>query len=295
MWERFGALSAMVIANEFAWCVVSRSTWSGSVCSNMDGEPDVTPLAARIFRLGDEATQRALAGSQFLECTALTSMALEMRRADTLATGFSANARLPAPHTFIEALMKGRRVGFGCHERETDGRVSVNCITQHQDGRIASAWRAAFVPGSDQITFDGDTIPPEAKVDSIVVGLFLVEKFLCIVNQAGLVELRPRDTDKRVVRLAAARRMETPQPKWHECHIKPGVHGVGAAAARAEHREHQLHYVRKHLKPSLGPDRWIDGYWRGNADLGIHLKTYVGHAPKEIDAGHGGGELFPED
>lgn len=42
------------------------------------------------------------------------------------------------------------------------------------------------------------------------MGLFLVEKFLCIINQTGLVELRQRDTDKRVVRLAAASGGETP-------------------------------------------------------------------------------------
>lgn len=242
----------------------------------------MTPLAARLFRQGDEGNQRVLAGSQFLECSALTPMAFEMRWADGLDTGFSSNARLPAPQTFIEALIRGKRVGFLCQERPTDGRVSVASIAEQDNGVMAVAWTAAFVPGSDEVTFLGSETPAGDRADSIVVGLFLVEKFLCIINQSGLVELRSRDTDKRVVRAAAARGVETPKAKWHECHIRPGVHGVGTAGARFEHREHQLHYVRKHLKPSLGPDRWIDGYWRGNADLGIYLKTYVGHTPKQL-------------
>lgn len=247
----------------------------------------MTPLAARLFRHGDEGTQRVLAGSQFLECSALTSMALEMRWADGLETGFSTNARLPAQDTFIEALIRGKRVGFLCHERAPDGRVSVASLVEQNNGSIAVAWQAAFVPGSDEVTFLGGETPTGDRADSIVVGLFLVEKFLCIINQAGLVEQRPRDTDKRVVRAAAAGGFETPRAKWHECHIRPGVHGGGATGVRDEHREHQLHYVRKHPKPSLGPDRWIDGYWRGNAELGIHLKTYVGHASKQSAAGLG--------
>jgi hypothetical protein len=239
----------------------------------------MTPLAARLFRQGDEGTQRMLAGAQFLECSALTSMALDMRWADGLETGFSSNARLPAPQTFIEAMMRGKRVGFYCQESAANGRVSVASIAEQGNGTIASAWQAAFVPGADEVTFPGNVVPTGEKFDSIIVGLFLVEKFLCIINQTGLVEQRPRDTDKRIVRAAATQRIESPKPRWHECHIRPGVHGNGEAGVGSQHREHQLHYVRKHLKPSLGPDRWIDGYWRGNADLGLHLKHYVGHAP----------------
>ena len=244
----------------------------------------MTPLAAKIFRAGDEPTQRALAGSQFLECTALTAMALEMRRADPSGSGFSTNARLPAPRTFIEATIRGRRVAFACQEREVDGRVSVNSIAEQEDGRIVVAWQAAYLPGADEITFGENSTPPEKKLEGIWAGLILVEKFLCIINQSGLTDLRARDTDKRVMLLASARGMEAPRPKWHQCHIRPGVHGTGASGTKVTHREHQLHYVRKHLRPSLGPDRWIDGYWRGNADLGIHLKSYVGHTPKEFVA-----------
>lgn len=241
----------------------------------------MTPLAARIFRNGDEAAQRALAQSQYLECSALTSMALEMRGADPEGSGFSANARLPAPQTFIEVLIRGKRIAFACREPEADGRVFVNSIAEQDDGRVAVAWQAAFLPGSDQVTFGDDKMPSDERFGQIYAGLILVEKFLCIINQPGLADLRARDTDKRVVQLASQRKIEPPRLKWHECHIRPGIHGAISAGAKSEHREHQLHYVRKHLKPSLGPDRWIDGYWRGNADLGIHLKSYIAHAPTE--------------
>lgn len=243
----------------------------------------MTPLAAQLFRHGDESSQRVLAASQFLECSALTSMALAMRRADGLDSGFSANARLPAPQTFIEAMIRGKRLGFLCQERSTDGRVSVASIAEQDNEAIAVAWMAAYVPGSDEVSFLGGETPTGDRADSITIGLFLVEKFLCIINQTGLVEQRPRETDKRVFRTAAERGIERPQAKWYECHIRPGVHGLSTASSRPEHREHQLHYVRKHRKPSLGPDRWIDGYWRGNADLGTHLKTYVAHTPRQAE------------
>jgi hypothetical protein len=232
----------------------------------------VTPLAAKLFRSAGEDVQRQLAASQFFECTALTSMTFEMRRSDPPESGFSENARLPARRTFLEAMIQGKRVAFACQEHDDQsGRISVNSMAEQSNGNISVAWQAAFQPGTDDFIFaKGET--PERQ-DSIFVGLVLVEKYLCIINQPGLVERRERDTDKRVLKEAVKANIEAPAAKWHECRIRPGVHGVSSDRG-AEHRERQLHYVRKHLKPSLGPDRWIDGYWRGNADLGIHLKWY---------------------
>lgn len=234
----------------------------------------MTPLAAKMFRLGHEPTQKELAAAQFFECTALTSMALEMRRSDPPESGYSENARLPAPRTLLEALIQGRRVAFACQEHDDgSGKISINSIAEQDNGNIVIAWQAAFKPGTHEHTFIEDERPVGDRQDSILIGLFLVEKYLCIINQPGLVEHRERDTDKRVIREAAKANVKTPPAKWHECRIRPGVHGVSSDNVK-EHRERQLHYVRKHLKPSLGPDRWIDGYWRGNADLGIHLKWY---------------------
>ncbi len=241
----------------------------------------MTPLAAKLFRIGSDQTQRELAASQFLECSALAAMALEMRRADPPGSGFSPNAFLPAPRTFIELAVRGRRVAFACQESEIDGRnsVVVNSMGEQKDGRITVAWQAAFTPGLDKLMIGDGTLPNAHKHEAIYAGLFLVEKLLCIINQPGLADLRTRDTDKRVMRLAVQRSVEAPRAKWHECFIQPGVHGTIGTSAKPKLREHQLHYVRKHLKPSLGPDRWIDGHWRGNADLGIYLKTYVGRGP----------------
>lgn len=236
----------------------------------------MTPLATRMFRRSDEKTQRDLAASQFFECSALTSMAIEMRLSDEIESGFSSNARLPATKTVIEAMIRGTRIAFACQECEDDGRVSVNAITEQADGRVYSAWQAAFTPGTDQITFGSSVLPPDSRQNSIFIGLVMVEKFLCIINQPGLIDQKTRATDKRVVREAAAHNIETP-PQWYQCHIRPGIHGTGSNGVSG--REHKLHYVRKHLKPSLGTDRWVDGYWRGNSQLGIHLKSYVVHSP----------------
>lgn len=239
---------------------------------------NMTPLASRLFRSGDEATQRQLAAAQFFECTALTPMALEMRKADSSDSGFSTNARLPAPKTLIEAMIRGKRIAFFCQQMD-QGNVSVHSIAEDGNGKAHVAWEATFMPGTDEFSYGNETSPSEARQASTFAGLTLIEKFLCIINQPGLVDLRGNDTDKRVMREAKTKGIKPPPARWHQCHIRPGVHGAGTDGV-GSHREHPLHYVRKHMKPSLGPDRWIDGYWRGNADLGIHLKSYVAHPPK---------------
>lgn len=240
----------------------------------------MTPLAARLFRTGDEDTQRRLAAAQFFECTALTPLALEMRKADHAESGFSSSAQLPAPKTLIEIMLRGRRIAFFCQEHPEQGHVAVHAISDEGDSGIHIAWRATFTPGSNDFSIDETSSTSKAREDAAVIGLIFVEKFLCIINQPGLVERRARDTDKRILRQARARAYEPAFPRWHECHIRPGVHGPESEIG-GNNREHQLHYVRKHRKPSLGPDRWIDGYWRGNADLGIHFKKYVVHARRQ--------------
>lgn len=237
----------------------------------------MTPLAARLFRTSDEATQRQLAASQFFECTALTPLALEMRKADSTDGGFSANARLPAPKTLIEAMIRGKRIAFFCQEFGDEEHISVHAIAEGDDGNPHVDWDATFRPGTDEFTYGNEASPSERRQGATFIGLVLIEKFLCIINQPGLVDLHDKQTDKRVMREAKAHGMDLPPARWHQCHIRPGVHGAGGDVG-GNHREHQLHYVRKHKKPSLGPDRWIDGYWRGNADLGIHQKSYVVHS-----------------
>lgn len=239
----------------------------------------MTPLAARLFRSGDEDTQRRLAAAQFFECTALTPLALEMRKADEAESGFSSSAQLPAPKTLIEIMLNGKRMAFFCQEHPEQEHVAVHAISGDVNGGVHIAWRATFTPGSNDFSVDEAYSTSKENADAAVIGLIFIEKFLCIINQQGLVERKARNTDKRILREAKSRDFELASPRWHECHIRPGVHGSENDTS-GSHREHQLHYVRKHRKPSLGPDRWIDGYWRGNADLGIHFKNYVVHAPR---------------
>ncbi len=180
----------------------------------------------------------------------------------------------------IEIMLRGKRIAFFCQEHPDEGHVAVHALSDAGDGGIHVAWRATFTPGGSECSVDEAYSITKEREDAAAIGLIFVEKFLCIINQPGLVERRARDTDKRILREARVRDYEPVPPKWHECHIRPGVHGSESESG-GDHREHQLHYVRKHRKPSLGRDRWIDGYWRGNADLGIHFKNYVVHAPRK--------------
>jgi hypothetical protein len=52
------------------------------------------------------------------------------------------------------------------------------------------AWRGAFLPGADTITFGGGAVPQPAERHSIVAGPLLVEKFLTVINQPGLIGQR---------------------------------------------------------------------------------------------------------
>lgn len=239
----------------------------------------MTPLAARLFRIVQgplaEQTQRELAGSQFFECTQLANMAIDMRWADGLASGYSEMAQLPAPRTVLEAVLDGRRMMFCC-SLQSDGYVAINCITEIGMAHTI-LWQAAFLPGSTKYRIVSEAELSDRESRAIIIGTFLVEKFLCIINQPGLVERQPRDTDKRVRRTATASKIGDVAPTWHECRIRPGSHVGSSDAESGEGREHQLHYVRKYFKPSI--QKWVEGYWRGNADLGIHLKWYSAAVP----------------
>jgi hypothetical protein len=242
----------------------------------------MTPLAAKLFRGGDEEMQRDLARYQFFECSSLFTMAREMIVADVESGGatYSGMAQLPAPDTAIEFMWGEKRMLALCEQ--TDDVITYRLHTAWgSDGELL--YQGGFRLGtSDNFGSEWNSesgfrlaAPAGKTVEQIhteqVLGTnSLLEKMLCMINQPDLVERRAQETDKRVTRTALARRHEGPA-KWHECRIRPGIHGSGASSD-GDVRQHQLHYVRKHFKPSL--DRWVDGYWRGNADLGIHLKWY---------------------
>lgn len=244
----------------------------------------MTPLAVRLFREGYEDEQRRLAASQFFECTSLVPLALEMQHADAAAGyyEYSRSAQLPAPSTALEfvwvdarllilAVQDGDRIeweAFGPFNGELHFLFACGFVLgtpQH----LTPRWNSDFLTYWSHGRGDKDEWGSQHATGFSGV----IVRMLCMINDTGLLEMAPRDTDKRVVRLAAGAGVVSPAPRWHECRIRPGVHGR-PGGDKASHREHQLHYVRKHRKPSLGPDRWVDGYWRGNADLGIHHKYY---------------------
>lgn len=246
----------------------------------------MTPLAARYFRTGaDENARIILAGAQFFECSAIYEMSKEMVAADLEAGAveYSEMAHLPAPLSVVEFVF-----GFG----------RVMLLAEQKDDLIKYMMFGALI--SDEINFvmecgfrlgTGENLnaswdervlqrwsglsgmEPKLFADQQATGVNgILEKMMCIINQPGLVEQRLRETDRRVLRLATkSERTRSAADHWHECRIRPGKHGVVDEGSQ-NGPERQLHYVRKHFKPSLS--RWIDGYWRGNADLGIHLKWY---------------------
>ncbi|SDT97337.1 hypothetical protein [Stappia sp. ES.058] len=230
----------------------------------------MTPLAARLFKAAHEPVRRDLLHSQFFECTALVPLALEMRAADKNDGGYSPDAQLPAPKTFIEAVIDGNRRAFLCSEGTNDG-FSIQGLVADDIDIARRIWAGGFWPGSDKFIVQESKTLPRAVQAAVMLDLQLVEKMLLLLGQPGLVDRDRQSTDKRIVRAARdAGYGEVPQ--WHVCRVRPGQHGVWDESETSLSRERQLHYVRKHFKPSV--NKWIEGYWRGNADLGVSLKWY---------------------
>ena len=244
----------------------------------------MTPFAAQLFRAGTESEQRMLASCQFFECSAISAMAQEMGRADVELGGseYSLGAQLPAPFTAIEVLAAGGRALWVCEQQENEIRWWL--WVPAPDGKPRHRGSSGFILGTIQNTeihwarFEGD--PPQSHLTSQQAEVarsfnLLIEKFLLIINQPGLVDRVERPSDKRIQRIAKTLPGKPDVSKFFECRIRPGQHGEAAGESGVEM---PLHYVRKHLRPSSG--KWIDGYWRGNADLGIHLKWYSPAPPK---------------
>lgn len=244
----------------------------------------MTPLAAQLFRAGTEKEQRLLAGCQFFECSRLADLAQEMGKADTEIGGsqYSLLAQLPAPLTAIETLTGGGRVLMICEQH--DNEIRYWFWLPMPEGKPRYRFTSGFVLGTDENTeitwtaYAGEpkqsALTRQQETTARSFNLFL-EKVLCIINQPGLVERQPRDADRRVRRIAKTLPGKPDVSKFFECRIRPGQHGDATGESGIEM---PLHYVRKHLRPSSG--KWIDGYWRGNADLGLHLKWYSPAVPK---------------
>lgn len=243
----------------------------------------MTPLAAQLFRAGTDQEQRMLAMCQFFECTKITDMAQEMGKADVDlgASDYSLTAQLPAPVTALEAVSGGGRILIICEQHKNEIRywMFLPMPTGKPRQRFSSGFRLGTIENTDVQWFSYAGEPPQSSL-TVAQGTFaksinlLVEKLLLIINQPGLVDRVPRDADKRVIRAAKMLPGKPDVSKFFECRIRPGEHGDATGESGVQM---PLHYVRKHLRPSSG--KWIDGYWRGNSDLGIHLKWYSPPAP----------------
>jgi hypothetical protein len=253
----------------------------------------MTPLASRLFRETDNpAIRSALASAQFFECSALFEMAREMVTAD-LDTGclaYSEFAQLPAPITVIEFPLGDSRLAFICLDEK--GAIGYTAFSEWR-GNVQYWFECGFRPGTGEnqaSSWNEDVARWWAASSGLTVEKFapkqatgmnaLLEKLLCMINQPGLVERRQRPIDKRVQRLAAkAPECVSPPAIWHECRIRAGQHGGANTNSLPEEAARPLHYVRKHFKPSV--NKWIEGYWRGDIALGLHLKWYSPQVPEK--------------
>lgn len=249
----------------------------------------MTPMASKIFRHEKTITpmRTLLADAQFFECSNLYQMAGEMISAD-LAAGclsYSDFAQLPAPICVFEWVMGGGRAMALTVPQGS--MLEYFFFSEAYPG--VCAFTSGFEPGT--ITnaapqWDNRVLRDWSRTSSLPMMEFgsvqasgtnaLVEKFLCMINQPGLIDRRPRDTDSRVVR-ESRRTGRQASLVWHECRIRPGHHSGQSSTGLSDNPVMPLHYVRKYFKPSV--KKWVDGYWRGDIALGLHLKWYSPRLP----------------
>lgn len=259
----------------------------------------MTPLAARLYRTVDAGLVNVLPGikdvlvqHQFFECSAVYPLAAEMLNQDVAAGAdvYSENAHLPAPLTALEYLYTETaspyRILVLCQQIDLEIRWWQFLSTVQGPALFASG---GFVLGQKE-TLESALFkhPGRAAADydyiqdnfvqwaNTVNGL--IEKTALIINQPNLIDRVRRPMDKRISRDISRSGAIGPFDYWSECKIRGGVHYKAGSRGDGE-TERPLHYVRKYFKPTSGV--WVDGYWRGNADIGIHLKVYSPQVPAE--------------
>lgn len=246
----------------------------------------MTPLAARLFRASKiRDVRKALLNSQFFECSQIYPLAKEMV-ADDLEAGcqiYSEMAQLPSQKSIVEFMLGGTRLMLFAEQRKATIRY-MTFLPDKQKGAIF-AMESGFELGTPinlPPKWDTSVLDEWAEATGIAAKDFgeqqakgingLLEKMLCMLSQQGLVDSVERPTDRRILREAANDELtDGVTPVWMECRIRPGRHGQGSKDG--DSTTMKLHYVRKYFKPSL--QKWVDGYWRGDADLGVHLKWYI--------------------
>lgn len=235
------------------------------------------PLASRYLRRALAANDMAAFGDllahQFIDASEIWDLALHAVGANRSVEALDG---APLPPFSDMAVLPSRKVwieysnhAFACVERD-DG-YSVRHVSDQRISPIAIVTRGR----ADLIVQRGEWRDHEVQFACEVT-----EQILCMINQPGLVSLIRQPMDKRIER-AARLNGNGSFALWARCHIQPGRHGRERDGDESQFMM-PLHYVRKHHKPKAsakaGKPIWVDGFWRGNKNVGVMLKTYVPQA-----------------
>lgn len=231
----------------------------------------MTPLAAQIYRRAtDQETKDLLCQFQWFDCQALVPLALHASESNfsIRATEFPKNLKLPAPLTWLEFVIEGFRTAAVLEERKNN-----ECI------KLSFYSGPDFKPYQeiDWFILNGKGIRSVVADNAELFSMF-VEELLQIIMQPNLVTQVKHQGDKRIIREVKTRNGSIGKLlHWSQCKLRGGtirqIHHSDQAGP-----EKPLHYVRKYYRPSR--DEWIDGHWKGNPDIGIHLKWYTPCIPK---------------
>lgn len=260
----------------------------------------MTPLAARFYRVSAQADKDWLCQHQFFECTALADMASHMIMVDSAymvmhqATELGKEWSLPFPFNetyfppaqlaWIEWL-GNKDVRLGLSVATTESGFTIEVVQTTKVGPLQMA-NIVYDRATDKFKLISihDAIKQQSEGHSLFIqfGVYtnLAFHFCHLMNQPRLIDRVKRPTDKRILRDRPAPERIGSLVTWMECKIHPGTHYTPKDHGDGRLAERPLHYVRRFYKPTKGI--WIDGYWRGNADIGVVLKTYSPQPPKRI-------------
>jgi hypothetical protein len=236
----------------------------------------MTPIAADIARQCLEAGQRAdfdeWCQYQWFECTGIGDLAYHAHQSDESPV-FPGDLNWPAPDFWVEFEASVIVPSLG-------GRLGI-CIATSAPGTSrrpyfgvfakAARWTRAtrlyagyFECGTEWGTVEDPTRGVEAFT-YLNIALHCVR----IINTPRMVLTRERSS--KLLRAQGISGM-FPVASWTQVRMDPAA-TITPKLADPRGPAMPFHYVRGHKKPSLG-GRWIEGYWRGSIELGVHLHTY---------------------
>lgn len=248
----------------------------------------MTPAASRqirdLLRAGHEVAARNILAHQFFECSEIYDLAhhAAVSNENEGCLTWSPLARLPADLSWFEFVheVDGRSVRryYGCKNIAGGIEVFTGGFYPGQQPISIGILRVSFEDNTVAVQIFEDERLDDKEYrrleDLLAAESFIIEQILCMLNQPGLIDRDQNDGDNRIRRAARTKRWKEASVTWSKLRISPGMHKrpVGRSDNSAFEPIMPLHYVRKHFKPSI--KKWVDGYWRGDASVGTHLKTY---------------------